>query len=40
MFAESAIYICNFNGKIFLAEFEPNNVFFKIMEEKINEAKK
>ena len=38
--ADSVIYLCNFNGKIILVEFEPNVAFYKCFVKKIEENRK
>ncbi len=39
VFANSAIYICNFNGTNLLVEFEPNTAFYNCFQQKIGENK-
>ena len=38
--ANSAIFICNFNDKKILVEFEPNSAFYECFHQRINENKK
>ncbi len=38
--AASAIYVCEFNGKRMLVEFEPNRAFYDCFQQKISENKK
>lgn len=38
--AESFVFLCNFNGRRAMVEFEPNNEFVAIMKDEIAKAKK
>jgi hypothetical protein len=40
IFAPSAMYVCNFNGKNMLVEFEPNQTFYDCFQQRISENKK
>ncbi len=40
VFVDSVIYICNFNGKNILVEFEPNKAFYNCFLKMIDENKK
>lgn len=40
MKCKSYVYICEFNGKTIMVEFEPNEIFVRVMLEEIERAKK